>query len=232
MLSLSYSHSPIISTYLYMLQASRTNNDPKVVAQYFVRCVTEYGHSPKLLRTDCGTENGLAAGIQAMFHSSADAHAYGKSTSNQRIEALWSKLRPVMQGWIDYFRQMVDNGRFHPGVTLETYALRRSFMALVNDTLTDFMCYWNTHRVRKSSDSPGGIPDVLFYTNQCIGVTPVAEDIAEAQAACHHNQVVTGDQDIDDYFKYVMEESHLHEPSNRADASTLYDALCDAARQQ
>ena len=47
----------------------RTNNDPSVTANFFVNCVEEVGGCPTLLRTDCGTENGVMAGIQCLFRA-------------------------------------------------------------------------------------------------------------------------------------------------------------------
>ena len=217
---------------LYIIQASYSNNDPKIVAQYFVQCVKECGHSPKLLRTDCGTENGLSAGIQALFHDSDTAHAYGKSTSNQRIEALWSKLRPAVLGWIEYFKDLIEEDLFHPGVVIEVHAMRRAFMSLINDTLTEFVTYWNCHRVRKSSDSPGGVPDVLFYTHNNAGATVSDVKIAEATAACDVPLTITGDNDMDEYLAYVMEESQLQEPRDKLEAFNLYQALCQAVEQR
>lgn len=36
------------------LNVDRTNNDPKVMAKYFVNCVEEVGGCHSLVRTDCG----------------------------------------------------------------------------------------------------------------------------------------------------------------------------------
>ena len=88
---------------MFFLQAGHSNNDPKIVASYFLSCVSHLEHTAKVLRTDCGTENGIVAGIQAWLHSSSSAHIYGKSTANQRIEALWSKFRSRILPWIHFF---------------------------------------------------------------------------------------------------------------------------------
>mgnify|MGYP001795407144 CR=1 FL=1 len=145
-------------------QASHTNNDPRVVARYFVHCVEEQIHCPKLLRTDCGTENGLSAGIQSLFNDSESAYADGKSSSNPRTETLWSELRPTLQDWMEY--------------------IWRAFMDLINDTLTEFVTYWNSHRVRKPPDSPGGIPDVLFRTHHIAGAVVPDVKLTETKASC------------------------------------------------
>ncbi|CAH3142353.1 unnamed protein product, partial [Pocillopora meandrina] len=54
------------------LYVDRTNNDPKVMAKYFVDCVEEVGGCPSLLRTDCGTENVVIAGVQSFLRAECD----------------------------------------------------------------------------------------------------------------------------------------------------------------
>ena len=41
------------------------------------------------LGTDCGTENGVMAAMQCTFQQDAEAHKYGSSPVNQRIEGWW-----------------------------------------------------------------------------------------------------------------------------------------------
>ena len=54
------------------LYVDRTNNDPKVMAKYFVDCVEEVGGCPSLLRTDCGTENVVIAGVQSFLRAECE----------------------------------------------------------------------------------------------------------------------------------------------------------------
>ena len=49
------------------LVVDRTNNDPSVTAKFFIDTIEEIGGCPTLLRTDCGTENGITAGIQCFL---------------------------------------------------------------------------------------------------------------------------------------------------------------------
>nr|XP_058963686.1 uncharacterized protein LOC131790490 [Pocillopora verrucosa] len=51
------------------LEVTRSNNDPKVVAAFYLKQVKELGGYPLLLVTDCGSENGIAASIQCMFRT-------------------------------------------------------------------------------------------------------------------------------------------------------------------
>lgn len=82
------------------LNCGPTNNDPAVIAHYFINCVQRLGVVPMRLRTDCGTENGTMAAIQCTlrhshtdYHSGSKSHMYGSSVSNQRIESWWSIFR-------------------------------------------------------------------------------------------------------------------------------------------
>lgn len=77
-----------------MARGGVTNIDPDVTAGYFLDCVHSVGGVPRILRTDNGTENVNLTAIQRFFRREAlDAFAgeksfmYGKSVSNERIEA-------------------------------------------------------------------------------------------------------------------------------------------------
>lgn len=39
------------------IEVGSTNNDPFVIAQYYLDCVRQVGGIPKIIRADCGTEN-------------------------------------------------------------------------------------------------------------------------------------------------------------------------------
>lgn len=212
----------IHSLLIFVFQVGYSNNDPKIIGGYYLQCVKELCHAPAKLRTDCGTENGIAAAIQALIHQDNSAHLYGKSTSNQRIEALWSKFRPSVQGWIDYFKVLCEQGIFSPGDIKQTYALRWSFHQLITNTIHSFMSYWNTHHITNV-----GIPDILFLTNRNCGIQPEIAFLTDAENHCLCETSITGDKDIDNYFQYVMEQLHVQLPSNKREALVLYQKLLE-----
>lgn len=45
------------------LEVVSSNNDPKIIAGYYLECVKEVGGCPRLVETDCGTKNGVLFGI-------------------------------------------------------------------------------------------------------------------------------------------------------------------------
>ena len=73
------------------------NNDPCHLASLFYDWVKSNGDCPRVLRTDCGTENVTMATMQCYFRGNGNdhqaglnAHRYGSSPANQRIEGWWS----------------------------------------------------------------------------------------------------------------------------------------------
>ena len=92
-------------------EVASSNNDPKVVGQYYLDDVRLVGATARIIRGDRGTEKGNIAAAQRFFRrSSSDEFSgekcfmYGKSTSNQRIEAWWGRLK---QGCAEWWIQFV-----------------------------------------------------------------------------------------------------------------------------
>ncbi len=80
------------------LEVTRSNNSPEAVAQFYLDAVKQNGGCPLQTRTDCGTENGIIAGAQCYLRADDDgpfsgeqAHIFGRSTHNQRIENWFQK---------------------------------------------------------------------------------------------------------------------------------------------
>lgn len=98
------------------LEVGPSNNDPSVIAQYFVDCVRQSSRTPRMIQADGGTENVNVAALQCFFRDTGnDAMAgeksflYGKSVTNQRIEAWWGILRRgCADWWIRFFKDMRD----------------------------------------------------------------------------------------------------------------------------
>ncbi|CAH3036649.1 unnamed protein product, partial [Pocillopora meandrina] len=49
------------------LEVASSNNDPKIIAGYYLECVKEVGGCPRLVETDCGTKNGVIASLESVF---------------------------------------------------------------------------------------------------------------------------------------------------------------------
>ena len=54
------------------LKVTRSNNNPVVFASYCLQAVSKWNLVPNILRTDCGNENSLMAGIQYKLANNTD----------------------------------------------------------------------------------------------------------------------------------------------------------------
>ncbi|OWF45268.1 hypothetical protein KP79_PYT01586 [Mizuhopecten yessoensis] len=119
---------------LIWLNVHQTNNNPKIVGGYFLEAVKECGGTPRIVRTDYGTENGHVCDFQHFFHRNnrrENAFIYGPSTANQRIESWWGFLRKeCIQYWIELFRSLQEEGKYS-GDFLDKNLLQFCFMALI-----------------------------------------------------------------------------------------------------
>lgn len=156
-------------------------------------------------------------------------YRYGKSTSNQRIEALWSHLKPHILHWKLHFMDMVTAGDLEPGHDINISAARFCFTHLLQASLDMFRSYWNHHHIRQSAECPAGKPDELFFTPESKCLYVADDDIEEAETMCRGTIPLTGDQDIDDYYKYVMDTRQYMQPLDKSAATNLYKLLVQAA---
>ena len=120
------------------LEACTTNNNPHVIAGYFVESVRELDGCPERIRADAGTENVDIEQMQVFLRadhadrfSGPDSFQYGTSTSNQRIESLWSILRKeCIQFWMNTFQTLRESG-YHDGGYLDKQLIAFCFMKMV-----------------------------------------------------------------------------------------------------
>ena len=126
------------SRYILWLNAYNTNNDPRVIAGYFVEYIRHCGGCPTLIRADYGTENGTVRDLQTFLrrnhtdrHSGEKGFLYGTSVTNQRIECWWSMLRKeCIEFYIQLFHQLKDDGHFN-GTDLDKYLIQFCFMGII-----------------------------------------------------------------------------------------------------
>ena len=94
------------------LEVGSSDNNARIVGNYFLDCVVQVKGTPRMCRADAGTENVNIAAMQHFFRcNAADAFRgnksflYGKSVSNQRIEGWWAFLRKSESyWWISFFK--------------------------------------------------------------------------------------------------------------------------------
>ena len=222
------------------LEVASTNNNPRVVAKFYLSCLKELGGSPRCIRGDCGTENIYIAGMQRFLRrNGTDSFAgvksfvYGRSVSNQRIESWWSQMRKTSSGWwINFFKDMRDTGIYNDDDPVHCECLMFCFMPVIKQELYTVARNWNLHRIRASrhAESPPGKPDVLFFlseNNVSSYLSPVdEEDLDAAQELCTTETSYFGCSDeFVELATMIMEESYLDYPKDAHEAKTLYIEL-------
>ena len=111
------------SRQIIWLKAGTTNNDPAVIAKYFLDSVRQLSGCPRIVRGDYGTENVKVREIQQYLRRNATddrrgnaSYIDGASTANQRIESWWGILRKESADyWMCLFRSVRDEGLFDGG---------------------------------------------------------------------------------------------------------------------
>ena len=175
------------------LQVSPTNNDPAVIAWYYLNCLQQNGYAPMILRCDLGTENTTLEFLQPFFRYNCNdnlagvrSFMYGKSTANQRIEAWWGLLRKHCTGWwINMFKDLRDRGFYNGHDPIHAQCLRYCFMDVLRFEIQRTAAEWNVHPIRsnKNGECPSGRPDVIYFSPELYDSrnygTPVSnEDVA------------------------------------------------------
>ena len=158
------------------LEVGPTNNNPLVIAKYYLDAVLQLRTVPSVLRCDRGSENVHLARIQPFLRQSHEdcfcgdeSFMYGRSTGNQRIESWWCILRKQgMNFWINLFKDMISLGLLDTGNILHIHSMRFCFMHLISSDLAQIATEWNHHKIesRKNDEGPSGKPDVMYYAPQ------------------------------------------------------------------
>lgn len=227
------------------LEVGTTNNDSRVIAQYFLDCVKQIGGTSSIVRADYGTENVKVAGVQRFFRrDSYDSFAgsksfmYGRSVSNQRIEAWWSQLRKsCTEWWINHLKDLRDRGVYCDGNILHVECLKFCYMPVIRSELQRVAVHWNTHRIRPSTnpDCPSGKPDTLFFlpssiTPQTVDCKHIVDkdDIEIAEQHCGSDLPPDCMPSFADLAKILIGELGLDIPNSPEAAKYLYIKLIAA----
>ena len=224
------------------LELVRSNNRPEVPASLYLNTVRNNGGCPLIVRSDCGTENGTLAGMQCYFQQNgndqfagSNAHKYGKSPANQRIESWWSHFRRARVGWwIDFFKDMVAYDILEIGNVLHMECLWFCFEPVLSREREDIKLHWNTHRIRHTRNygTVSGIPDVMFFLPQQFGAVDCKHivsiqkiDEMEQHVPEHFELESETSENYREYFNYVIENESLYLPNDAAEAFELYQKL-------
>ena len=214
------------------LNVGSTNNDPSVVASYFLKSVEKLHIVPRLVRTDRGSENVKICGLQRFFrreHEDQNAgrksFLYGTSTSNQRIESWWSIFRKNrMNWWINFFKDLITQNLYDPSIDYHVEIARLCFMNVLQNELNETHQMWNSHSIRtvRNSECPGGRPDVLYN----FGGTESGFEVTDADLNAAKDQVedvsFLPNRNLIDFMTIVAAENNLSTESKMPDAKVLF----------
>ena len=156
------------------LRVHGTNSDPKLIASYYLDYIQSNNVLPRCVRADRGSENIVLCGMQRFMRrngtdsaSRKNSFIFGPSTRNQRIESWWSIFkRSRAIWWINFLKDLCDEGIYDPGLQYHKDCFRFSFMGLIQKELDETKALWNSHRIRKvhNTEGPSGRPNVLYFT--------------------------------------------------------------------
>ena len=159
---------------------------------------------------------------------------YGKSISNQRIEGWWSFLKKdILNTWINYFKDLRENGLYDDSNSIHSEALRFSFAGYIQTELDRTRSYWNHHKIRKSKNTevPGGSPDIMYLLPGEYGAINrgIAVDTGELQAATSMYAKQPLEFGCSSKFSelaaILMRENNLKYPCELKEAEKLYFEL-------
>lgn len=214
----------------------KSNNDPNIPAKLYLDTVQSLKGCPRVVRSDCGTENVSLAAMQCSFRSShhdefsgEKAHRYGSSPSNQRIEGWWSFFkRNRSSWWISFFKDMSECGLLNMGDPFHMECLWFCFAEVIQADLDKVKDHWNSHYIRKSRhDTVPGIPEVLYYLPEYSGATDCLLRVtqAEIEEMERHIQYSEELDTYTEYFEYVMDIAGWSYPLNERDAFDLFQSF-------
>lgn len=226
------------------LEVDHSNNNPCTIAKYFLKTVRCIGGTPRIVRGDCGTENCYVDAIQRFFReghgdvfAGDNSFMYGRSVSNQRIEAWWSILRRMNTDfWINYFKDLREIGLYGDDNILHVQCLKFCFMPLIREELHRVAELWNLHRIRPQSsnrDSPAGRPEILYFLPELNGKVSYIHDVTlddievAEEMCCAQNTVDDSFELFEELAEMIMVDEDLQSPSNPDEALELYINLLD-----
>ncbi|XP_062600142.1 uncharacterized protein LOC134261754 [Saccostrea cucullata] len=229
------------------LEVYTSNNNPNLIASYYVNAVKCRQGCPKRLRLDRGTENSSIAQMEMFFRYEDDDDdltncvIFGSSNHNQRIESWWGYFRKHCgQYWMNTFQKLRDEGNFTCDF-VDKSILQFCFMQTIQDEINEVVEIWNTHRIRpyRNQISPSGRPNIMYNLPHLYGAQShlcrvTEEQIAVCESECTPKTDFPCDETVFELCCFLMEEAgydtHVLQDTNEKEQ--LYIFLRDAVRLQ
>ncbi|KAK3730126.1 hypothetical protein QZH41_004830 [Actinostola sp. cb2023] len=220
------------------LEIGASNNNPRIIASYFYDCIKQMGGVPYICRGDAGTENVNVAAMQRFFRRDGQdefagekGFLYGRSVSNQRIEAWWSYLRKSeTDWWRNYFKDLRDQGLYDDSDPVHVECLKFCYMPLLREELQRVAQQWNLHKIRPTTNeySPHGRPDTIYFLPETFNTTSYlyavpSGDLQVAKDVCCEVPHDDFAETFSELAKLIISENNLQMPTGDvSQAERLY----------
>ena len=165
------------------LEVGPSNNNHAIIASYYLKFVSKHGVTARVIRADMGAENVSIAAIQRFFRRADDdrfaaekSFLYGKSTTNQRIEAWCSVLRRgCTDWWIKYMKVLRDREIYDDSDNIQVECLKFCYCDLIKKNLYKVTQLWILHNIRPSSNAemPSGRPHTMSFVPEITGTQDI-----------------------------------------------------------
>ncbi|XP_070410032.1 uncharacterized protein [Nothobranchius furzeri] len=222
------------SRVMIWLHAYSTNNDPKVIAGYFITEVEKRMGTAARIRSDLGTENVIMAEMQRFLRWTQDQNVRnsfitGSSNHNQRIEGWWAFLRRHhAQHWMNRLQELKDKDCFS-GCFLDKQLILFTCLNIIEEELQQVVHLWNTHIIRRSRHAiaPSGRPILMYTIPHLFGghdhLREVSQEAVDAcKEECQMRGPYTCDETVFSLCCLLMSENFLLPPSTADEAIELY----------
>ena len=186
-----------------------SNNNPHNVVELYLDQVARVGGCPLVTRTDRGNENELIAAMQRFFRAFQTdtdrayvSHRWGSSTSNQRIEANWSRFRRGGGGqWIDVLdrlrqRGYLDDSDPDPRVR---HIFQIMCLPILNEWIAEWVTVWNRHRIRRSTNNMVPGKPIQLYVDPILPATECLQLVTDNQIAIARQTTVSDQSNISQF---------------------------------
>lgn len=219
------------------LYVASTNNNPSVIAYYYLSTVVKLGFIPRVIRSDCGDENVTVEVLQQALRFDDDdklsglkSFIKGKSTSNQRIESYWAQMRRSgVDFWISLFKDMRDSFIFNDSNAMHVESIRYCFGPLIERELSSIRREWNNHPIRRQKNvtSPCERPDHIFYCPSKYNTRDfkklIDPEVIETLMEENTTQPVLVDPNFKELVKLIIPD--VKQPTSVKEALKLYQLI-------
>ena len=140
--------------------------------------------------------------------------------------------------WINFFKDLCDQGHFDVSIAYHADALRFSFMGLLQSELDETLELWKNHCMCKvrNSECPAGRTDVLYHLPPTPGAKNFGFDVSEHQielgrSFCQNYSKTGCSEEMFKFGLIIMAENNFKDPLSAVEAKELYLKIISDFRQ-